>query len=76
MKTVTAAALKKNCYELLSEVEKTGEPIVVTKNGKPVSKIVAVEEKPKTLFGALKGKGRILGDVVAPIDVEWNAEKE
>ena len=61
----------------MDEVAKTGEEIVITRTGKPVSKLVsAVAEKRTTPCGAMKGKIKIVGDIISPIDVEWNAEKE
>jgi prevent-host-death family protein len=76
MKTMKASEFKTHCLKLMDEVEKTGEEIVITKNGRPVSKLVAVNGKRVTPYGAMKGKIKILGDIISPIDVEWNAEKE
>lgn len=36
----------------------------------PMSKLVPVRHKPKTLFGAHRGKIAIKGDIVSPLD-EW-----
>ena len=52
---INAAAFKAQCLALIDEVAETGQPITVTKRGKAKVQIVAVREKPKTLFGALKG---------------------
>lgn len=75
MKTIKASDFKARCLRLMDEVDKTGEPIVITKNGRPISKLVAVHTRPATLFGALRGSVQIRGDVIGPIDVEWDAEK-
>lgn len=76
MKTIKASEFKARCLKLMDEVEETGEPIIITKNGRPVSKLVAVTERPKSIIGAMKGRIKILGDIISPIDVEWDAEKE
>jgi prevent-host-death family protein len=34
-KTISASAVKAQCLALMDEVAKTGEAIVITKNGKP-----------------------------------------
>jgi antitoxin (DNA-binding transcriptional repressor) of toxin-antitoxin stability system len=59
----------------MDEVDKTGEPIVITKNGRPISKLVAIHTRPATLFGALQGSLHLRGDVVGPLEAEWDAEK-
>lgn len=75
MKTIKASDFKARCLRLMDEVDKTGEGIVITKNGRPISKLVAVHTRPATLFGALRGTFQIRGDIVGPNDVEWDAEK-
>jgi prevent-host-death family protein len=73
-RVMKASEFKAKCLQIMDEVAESGEPVVITKNGKPVSKLMPVDERPKTLFGALKGTGRILGDIISPIDVVWEAE--
>ena len=63
---INAAAFKARCLALIDEVAETGQPITVTKRGKAKVQIVAVREKPKTLWGATKGTFKILGDIVGP----------
>ena len=63
---INAAAFKAQCLALIDEVAEIGQPITVTKRGKAKVQIVAVREKPKTLFGALKGSFEIVGDIVGP----------
>ena len=73
-RVMKASEFKAKCLQLMDEVAETGEAVVITKNGKPVSKLVPVDERPKTLFGALKDTIKIHGDIISPIDVEWEAE--
>jgi prevent-host-death family protein len=77
-KIIGAAEFKAHCLRLLDEVQRTGESITVTKRGKPVAEVkaVAVEpEKRRLLFGCMKGKITILGDIESPAyDGPWNAE--
>ncbi|MFZ3214147.1 MAG: type II toxin-antitoxin system prevent-host-death family antitoxin [Terriglobales bacterium] len=42
------------------------EPVLITKHGKPVAKLVPVNEKKDDIYGFLAGKGKIKGDVVKP----------
>ena len=53
-----------------------GGEVVITKNGKPVSRLVLYRERPKSFFGADRGRMKIVGDIVSPIDVEWEAEAD
>jgi prevent-host-death family protein len=73
MKKITAEFLKKNCAAVIRDVYMKRETIVVTKRGKPVAKLVPVEEVQDDIFGFLKGKARIVGDVVSPVFTleEW-----
>ena len=73
MKTVKASEFKATCLKLMDEVAETGEPIVITKKGKPVSQLVPYRHKPKTLYGALRGSVEIRGDIVSPLSEEWEA---
>jgi prevent-host-death family protein len=56
-KMVGIAEFKANCTRLLREMERDGQPITVTKRGRPVAELtpVAQRSRAKTLFGALKG---------------------
>lgn len=66
MKKITAEYLEKNCAAVIRDVYMKRETIVVTKRGKPVAKLVPMEEVQDDIFGFLKGKARIVGDVVSP----------
>ncbi len=73
---INAAAFKARCLALIDEVAESGQPITVTKRGKAKVQIVAVREKPKTLLGATKGTFKILGDIVGPIDDDYDENRE
>jgi prevent-host-death family protein len=76
IRQVPAAEFKANCLRLMDEVARQRRPIIITKRGKPVAKLVPVEEKPIDLFGRMVGTIRICGNIVDPIDVEWAGEAE
>ena len=75
MRVMKASEFKATCLRVMDEVEKTGEPVLITKNGRPVSKLVPVRVRPETLFGVMKGRVRIMGDIISPLDVEWEADR-
>ena len=44
MTTVSVSEFKATCLALLERVRKSGQPITVTKHGKPVAKVVAIRK--------------------------------
>ena len=48
---IAAAEFKANCLRLMDEVAKRRTPIVITKRGKPVAKLVPISEEPIDIFG-------------------------
>ena len=72
-RTIKASEFKAKCLKLMDEVAESGEDIIITKNGKAVAKLTAHREKPKSLYGLGRGRMKIIGDIISPIDVEWEA---
>ncbi len=66
MKTMAAGEFKVHCLTVMDEVQSKREAVVITKRGKPVAKLVPVDQAHDDIYGFLKGKGKILGDVVSP----------
>jgi prevent-host-death family protein len=76
-KRVAAAEFKANCLRLMDEVARERRPIIITKRGKPVAKLVPVEEEPIDLFGYMAGTAKICGDIINPIDdAGWTGDAE
>ena len=73
MKSIPASEFKAKCLQVINEVAETGIPVVITKNGRPVAQLGAVAFQPTTLVGAHKGQIAIVGDILTPIDEEWEA---
>jgi prevent-host-death family protein len=75
---VSAAEFKANCLRLMDEVAQQRRPIIITKRGKPVAKLVPVEElEPVDLFGRMAGTIKICGDIISPIeDAGWTGDEE
>ena len=71
---IAAGEFKAKCLHLLDEVQQTRQEIIVTKRGKPVARLVPVDAEPPTIFGRMKGSGKILGDIVGSTGEEWFAE--
>ncbi|HSA79586.1 MAG TPA: type II toxin-antitoxin system prevent-host-death family antitoxin [Geminicoccaceae bacterium] len=75
MRTLKASEFKAKCLKLMDEVAQSGEPIVITKNGKPIAQLGPVGRERKSLWGLHKGQIEILGDIIEPIDVEWEVDR-
>ncbi|MDE0029269.1 MAG: type II toxin-antitoxin system prevent-host-death family antitoxin [Deltaproteobacteria bacterium] len=73
--TIKASEFKAKCLKLMDDVAEGGYEIVITKNGRPVSRLVPYRERPKSLFGIDRGRIEIIGDIIEPINVEWEADK-
>jgi prevent-host-death family protein len=73
---IPAGEFKARCLQLLDDVANTGEPLTITKRGRPVARLVPMPPSTPTgsLFGALKGRVLSQGDLVAPIDEAWEAD--
>jgi prevent-host-death family protein len=76
MKQMPAGVFKARCLAVMKRVQATGEPVIVTRRGTPVVKIVPVRKKKDDIFGFMKGKGLIIGDVESPIPAEWGTITE
>ena len=74
-RTIKASEFKARCLKLMDEVAETGEEIIITKHGRPVSKLAPYREKPNTLFGRGRDTIQIHGDIDEPVDVVWEAEQ-
>ena len=71
--SIPAAVFKAECLKLMDEVARTGQPVVITKHGKPVAQLVPVPAEPSSLFGYMRNTVNIKGDVVGPTDDRWSA---
>jgi len=72
---IPAGEFKAKCLQLMDRVARSREPIVITKRGKPVAKLVPPDEaEPRTpLFGYMAGTAEIRGDIVNVPHLEWSA---
>lgn len=75
MRTVKASEFKAKCLKLMDEVARSGEPLIVTKNGKPVAQLGPVVRERRSIWGLHKGQIEILGDIVSPIEEDWEADR-
>jgi antitoxin (DNA-binding transcriptional repressor) of toxin-antitoxin stability system len=74
MITIGASEFKAKCLQLLDRVN-LGETIRVTKRGKVVAEVHPPTDEEPTYSGpgAAKGIITIVGDIMAPLDEDWEA---
>ena len=76
MKSIAITEFKAQCLSLLENVARTGEPLLVTKRGKPLARVMpsggATTVYPQD---SLAETVTILGDIVGPVlsPQVWNA---
>ncbi|MBB4004311.1 type II toxin-antitoxin system Phd/YefM family antitoxin [Aurantimonas endophytica] len=76
-KTVTATQFKADCLKLIDAMNASGEPVIVTRHGKPVARLVPAEtDSPRpSLFGSMKGTIHYADDLIEPAadPSDWEA---
>lgn len=76
VRTIKASEFKTKCLKLMDEVADSGVEIVITKNGRPVSRLVPYRDEEPTMFGRNRDQIRILGDIISPLEFDWDEERE
>jgi prevent-host-death family protein len=77
MRTIAAGKFKANCLAIMDEVQKKREPVLITKRGKPVAKVIPAKDDGKDdFFDSMKDQLVFLSDVISPaFDLdEWEME--
>ena len=75
MRKMAAAQFKARCLVVMDHVAKSRQPVVITKHGKPVVKVVPANQREDEIFGALSGVARIAGDIENTVPAgEWGVE--
>jgi prevent-host-death family protein len=78
MKSVAISSFKARCLALLEDVARTGEPLLVTKRGKPLARVTASDNsRSRSPQDTLRNTVETLGDVIAPVvaPAAWNATR-
>ncbi len=71
-RSIPAGQFKSQCLAILDRVAESRESVVVTKRGRPVARVVPLEQQsPKSLRGSVRERG----DIVASLGERWDAEK-
>ena len=71
--TIAISQFKSQCLEIIDKLQNNQETIIITKRDKPIAKVEAIMTKPNlSLFGILKNKAEIKGDILEPINENKN----
>jgi prevent-host-death family protein len=75
MKKISAATFKTHCLCIMEDVRATRHPVLITKRGRPVAKLVPVDSGSDDFIGRLEGVVMIMGDIESPIEPpeSWEA---
>ena len=76
MEEIAISKFKATCLAVVKRVGKTHKPVRITKFGQPVAEVVppSVPRKRPGWLGAMKGTGRVKGDIVEPATNERDWE--
>lgn len=73
MKKIAAGEFKARCLALMEDVRSTRQPILITKRGKPIAKLVPADTEKDEWIGRLDGVFKVAGDIESPIE-DWEAK--
>ncbi|MGH2387299.1 MAG: type II toxin-antitoxin system Phd/YefM family antitoxin [Chloroflexota bacterium] len=70
--TIGAGEFKANkCLQLIDEVAEHRQPLIITKRGQPLAKLVPIESTHSPL-GAMAGSVTREEDIISSLDVHWD----
>ena len=75
MKKMAAGKFKAQCLKVMEQVRTTREPVLITKRGQPLAKLVPAEKPSDDFIGRLEGVFTIVGDIESPVTPleDWDA---
>jgi prevent-host-death family protein len=76
MESMPISKFKATCLAALERVRRTGRPLRITRFGRPVADVVppaVMRAAEKRKLGVMAAEGKIMGDIVSPLDVTWEA---
>ena len=69
---ISASQFKARCLGLMDDVARSGEALVITKNGQPVAELHPCRGTRRASPFGLHPATRLDGDIVAPLDEPWD----
>jgi len=73
---VSKSRFKPKALEYFRQVERTGKPLIITDQGKPVLKIIPFSANPNEILKELRGTVKNYKNPTEPVGIDdWNALK-
>ncbi len=72
---ISAGEFKAVCLGLMDEVQRSRKPIVITKRGKPIAKLVPYDEQTTPLYGFMRGSVIVHEDIVELSAADWEVNE-
>jgi len=66
LKEIGIRKFKAQCSAIVDRVGESGEPVLITKHGKPLAKLVPAQDNVDDIFGYMAGKVNVVGDILKP----------
>ena len=76
VRTVSTSEFEDRCLSLIDEVVETGEELIITRDGRPISRVTPYRSMRDGWFGIDAGRFTIHGDIVSPMPAEWFDESD
>jgi prevent-host-death family protein len=78
MKEIAISEFKAKCLAILDEVQKTKQPILVTRRGKAIAEVGPPSPKDDRSWMSSMKQMEILGDIISPANDEddWEALRD
>jgi prevent-host-death family protein len=73
---VSATEFKTRCLELIEQIRKTNQRVVITRHGKSVAVLLPHHEVQPRLLGYMQGSVLEMEDIVSPTGESWEANAE
>jgi prevent-host-death family protein len=74
-RAMKASEFKARCLQVMDEINATGDVVTITKNGRPVARLVPFLRPHKSLWGVHAGQIEVHGDIVGPVLEEFEAHE-
>ena len=68
MKSISISEFKAKCLGLIEQVDKTRQPLRITRHGRPIAELFpAGPDRKRKFLGDMAGTVEILGDIISPV---------
>jgi prevent-host-death family protein len=68
LRKVPISKFKAECSKFVDRVRRTRRPLLITRRGVPVAKLIPVSDRRRRfILGDMIGTAKIVGDIVSPV---------